>query len=443
MRRQARIYSALQDLDIGALKGRNSPRPSLLVSIAGDGSPLKVRYDLPNPASASAPQPLKLIPLSRARLHVAQAESSHNGLLSLPGAIRLSASSHHFGEVAVGGHADWTLTLVNEAKSDKVISFQIINLANGLRSDGFSLVEPPALPLIISPQGTQDLTVRYAPDLAGRKSGVYLSIATDDHEIPPANVILTGTAIIVFRGSETGFHSLISNSVGMIFRYIPAGTFLMGSPDHERGRHDDEVPHEVTITAGFYLQTTQVTQGQWQAVMGKNPSSFQNLGEDCPVEQVSWFECLKFISRLNSMGEGTYRLPAEAEWEYASRAGSKTAFALGEITALFCDHDPILDSIGWYGGNSDRHTHPVGQKAPNAWGLYDMYGNVYEWCQDWYGQYLPARLTGRKGPASGTERVVRGGSWFSTAKTCRSASRLSMSSDAKSPFLGFRLVRVV
>jgi hypothetical protein len=152
------------------------------------------------------------------------------------GAIRVSASSHDFGEVAVGDHAEWTLTLANETRSHKTISLKIINFVNGLRSDGFSLVEPPSLPLIIPPQGTRDLTVRYAPDLAGRKSGVYLSIATDDHEIPPSNVILTGTAIMVFRESETGFPSPISNSVGMIFRYIPPGTFLMGSPDHERGK---------------------------------------------------------------------------------------------------------------------------------------------------------------------------------------------------------------
>jgi formylglycine-generating enzyme required for sulfatase activity len=414
----------------------------LLEDISGDALPPDVGHELPTPAFASAPQPVKLIPLSRARLHAAKAESSHNVLLSLPGAIGLSASSHHFGEVAVGDHAEWTLTLANEAKSEKIISFKIINLVNGLRSDGFSLVEPPSLPLIIPPQGTQDLTVRYAPDLAGKKSAVYLSIATDGHEIPSCNVILTGTAIIVFRESERGFPSSISNSVGMIFRYIPAGTFLLGSPDHERGRHDDEVPHEVTITTGFYMQTTQVTQGQWRAVMGNNPSSFQNLGGDCPVEQVSWYECQKFIKRLNSMGEGTYRLPAEAEWEYASRAGSKTAYALGEITALFCDYDPILNSMGWYCGNSDGHTHPVAQKAPNAWGLYDMHGNVFEWCQDWYGQYPRARLTGRKGPASGRKRVIRGGAWFNPAKTCRSASRLSMSSNSKSPFVGLRLVRV-
>lgn len=230
------------------------------------------------------------------------------------------------------------------------------------------------------------------------------------------------------------------NSLGMAFVLIPPGVFVMGSPEHEPGRYDDEIQHEVTISQSFYLQVTPVTQGQWRAVMGTNPSSFQNSGEDCPVEQVSWHDTQQFIRRLNGRREGTYRLPTEAEWEYAARAGSTTAFANGEIISLFCDHDANLDDTGWYCGNSGWDTHPVGLKTQNAWDIYDMHGNVYEWCQDWYGSYPTSSLLDPEGPASGFRKVMRGGSWFSSAKACRLATRLHMSPNSKSAFMGFRVV---
>jgi formylglycine-generating enzyme required for sulfatase activity len=235
-------------------------------------------------------------------------------------------------------------------------------------------------------------------------------------------------------------HTMEINSLGMAFVLIPAGVFVMGSPEHEPGRYDDEIQHEVTVTQSFYLQVTPVTQGQWRAVMGTNPSSFQDRGEDCPVEQVSWYETQQFIRMLNGRMEGTYRLPTEAEWEYAARAGSTIAFANGEITSLFCDHDANLDDTGWYCGNSGWDTHPVGLKTPNTWGLYDMHGNVYEWCQDWYGSYPTSPLSDPEGPPSGFRKVMRGGSWFSSAKACRLATRLHMSPKSKTAFIGFRVV---
>jgi len=235
-------------------------------------------------------------------------------------------------------------------------------------------------------------------------------------------------------------HTVEVNSLGMAFVLIPAGVFVMGSPEYEPGRYDDEIQHEVTITQSFYFQVTLVTQGQWRAVMGTNPASFQDRGEDCPVEQVSWYESQEFIRRINGRREGIYRLPTEAEWEYAARAGSTTAFANGEITSLFCDHDANLDDMGWYCGNSRWDTHPVGLKTPNAWGLYDMHGNVYEWCQDWYGSYPASPLSDTAGPASGHRKVMRGGSWFSSAKTCRLATRLHISPNSKTSFIGFRMV---
>jgi len=235
----------------------------------------------------------------------------------------------------------------------------------------------------------------------------------------------------------------IVNSLGMTFVLIPAGTFVMGSPEHEPGRNDDETQHEVTISQSFRLQNTPVTQAQWQTLMGKNLASFIQGGGDCPVDGISWHDCQEFIKKLNAREEGIYRLPTEAEWEYACRAGSAGALPNGELTTLFCDLDPNLDGLGWYCGNSDRHTHPLAHKTPNAWGLYDMHGNVYEWCQDWYGEYSSNLLTNPGGPGSGQRRVVRGGSWFSSAKNCRAAARLGMSPDSKTPYLGFRILKVV
>jgi len=220
----------------------------------------------------------------------------------------------------------------------------------------------------------------------------------------------------------------ITNSLGMRFVWISPGTFMMGSPASESGRESDEAQHQVILTKGFYMQTTEVTQGQWKAVMGSNPSHFKNCGDDCPVEDVSWNDCKEFIRRLNQKeGAGKYRLPTEAEWEYACRAGSAGAYA-GD-----------LDSMGWYDRNSDERTHPAGQKKANAWGLYDMHGNVWEWCKDRYGDYPSGSVTDPKGPSSGAYRVFRGGSWYLFSSFCRSAKRRYHSPDLREGLLGFRL----
>ncbi|MBI5591091.1 MAG: formylglycine-generating enzyme family protein [Deltaproteobacteria bacterium] len=225
------------------------------------------------------------------------------------------------------------------------------------------------------------------------------------------------------------------------FVYVAPRSFIMGSPDHEPGRGSDETQHEVTLTRGYSIQATPVTQGQWKEVMGSNSSCFLIGGEDCPVEGVTWNESQEFIKRLNQNKEYVYRLPTEAEWEYACRAGVFTPFFNGEITEHFCRIDPCLDNIGWYCGNSDRKTHPVAKKNPNAWGLFDMSGNVCEWCQDWYGEYAALPKIDPMGPAFGPGRVVRGGSWFSNSQNCRSASRFYRAANSRSDFVGFRLAR--
>jgi formylglycine-generating enzyme required for sulfatase activity len=238
-----------------------------------------------------------------------------------------------------------------------------------------------------------------------------------------------------------------TNYLGMEFAWIPAGTFTMGSPADEPGRLTDESQHQVTLTQDFYMMTTEVTQAQWEAVMGSNPSRFTVCGGDCPVERVSWEDVQDFIAALSAMDGRTYRLPTEAEWEYAARAGTTTAFYSGGITnaewSSCIPLDPNLDLIGWYCGNDKvdgtSTTHPVAQKQPNAFGLYDTSGNVWEWVQDWSGSYPDGAVVNPTGPDSGSVRVVRGGSWEYDARSCRSARRSSSTPSYRSYYTGFRL----
>ena len=207
------------------------------------------------------------------------------------------------------------------------------------------------------------------------------------------------------------------------------------------GRYGNETQHQVTLTQPFYMQQTEVTQAQWETVMGSNPTYFSWRDcPTCPVETVSWYDVQDFITALNSRGEGTYSLPTEAQWEYAARAGSTTAFANGDITDIDYD-DPNLDAIGWYCGNNDPSvTKPVAQKLPNAWGLYDMSGNVEEWVQDLYGSYPTTAVTDPTGPETGFYRVLRGGSWYNYARDCRSAYRDLDAPDVRYRSFGFRLL---
>jgi formylglycine-generating enzyme required for sulfatase activity len=214
------------------------------------------------------------------------------------------------------------------------------------------------------------------------------------------------------------------NSFGMEFMYIPAGNFMMGS--NEGG---DEKAHRVTLSQPFWMGRTEVTQAQWQAVMGNNPSYFKNCPQ-CPVETVSWEDAQRFVDKLNAQNDGfKYRLPTEAEWEYAARSGTTG------------DYAGNLDSMAWYSGNSGNKTHEVATKQPNAWGLYDMHGNVWEWCEDWYGDYPSGAVTNPTGAASGSYRVFRGGSWYFDAVNLRSAYRNRNSPSLRLSRLGFRVVR--
>jgi len=222
------------------------------------------------------------------------------------------------------------------------------------------------------------------------------------------------------------------------FQYIPAGTFLMGSPAEEAMRGKDEGPqHEIMLTQGFYLATYEVTQTQWEAVMGENPAVFQSLETSAqhPVEYVSWNDCQALISRLNEMGQGNFRLPTEAEWEYACRAGTQTAYYWGDKMKQNGSSD-----YAWANSRSFAQTHPVGSKQPNEWGLYDMSGNVWEWCQDWFGPYLAKPQTNPQGPEKGEMKVFRGGSWYDFYESHRSANRHKHAPDERYAAIGLRLV---
>jgi len=243
--------------------------------------------------------------------------------------------------------------------------------------------------------------------------------------------------------SEPEIPARLSNSIGMEFIYIPPGTFMMGSLPDEVGRYDDrETCHQVTLTSGFYMQTTEVTQKQWATVMKTNPSFFINCGEDCPAEQVSWNDVRQFIWKLNQSERlNKYSLPTEAQWEYACRAGNGSRFNWG--------NDPDCSEAN-YGASFIHHEckginpgKPVktASFSPNGLGLYDMHGNVAEWCMDRFDSYPSKNAVDPAGSYSGAERVFRGGSWGVGSRYCRSANRDSGSPDMRTGELGFRLIR--
>lgn len=260
------------------------------------------------------------------------------------------------------------------------------------------------------------------------------------------------------------FMGFAVRSVVQRMRWIPPGRFTMGSPESEAGRREDEGPqHEVELSCGFWLADTPCTQALWQAVMGENPSRF--LSPERPVEQVNWDDCQSFAAKLNTLLPGLgVRLPSEAEWEYACRAGTKTAIWTGDLDLRGENDAPALDVIAWYGGNSghgvevsnahdfsnrpnEKYPHTqagtrqVCGKLSNPLGLFDMLGNVFEWCSDRVGPYVATPTTDPPGAATGSLRVIRGGSWLDYARYIRAAHRRGNVPENRDRGLGFRLAR--
>jgi len=306
-------------------------------------------------------------------------------------------------------------------------------------------------------------------------------VIIEDAEYPPLEHLAAGSYDAQFRQKrwveESGYPLEVTTSKARIpFRLIPAGSFQMGSSMAETGRERDEsqplteenekTRNEVELPHSCYIGKTEITQKQWRKVMGENPAAMKDAGFDAPVESVSWEDCQDFLYSLcdlEGVPQGTYRLLTEAEWEYACRAGTKAATYAGDCEYLGENNAPELGKVAWYAGNSgvdypgawpsgdwpekqENHlkagTHSVAQKLPNAWGLYDMLGNVWEWCEDrYFPLYPPGPLVNPSGPDDGRARVCRGGAWYTNAKRCRSAERYQNTPLYTENNLGLRIAR--
>jgi formylglycine-generating enzyme len=280
--------------------------------------------------------------------------------------------------------------------------------------------------------GPVDLLMAYAdlPEwrklFAVRRDGVFVKLTVDGVKFARDSVARNRTRLP------------FKSSVGITFVWIRHGTFLMGSPPDEKNRERIESQHKIRLSNGWFMGIHPVTQAQWRTVMGTNPSRFP--GDTLPVEQVTWHECHEFCKRLTVMDGKPYRLPTEAEWEFACRAGTTTPFHFGEtISTDQANFDGKYVHGDGQEGTCRQKTTPVGVFPPNAWGLYDFHGNVWEWCKDWYGPYPIEDSEDYDGPLHGAERVIRGGAWNQIPKRCRSAYRERADPMKRRKDVGFRI----
>ena len=296
-----------------------------------------------------------------------------------------------------------------------------------------------------SEEGTVKLKASAPSDLQIRLSKEAVAAVSTANDVIQDNASTSSTATSQSSTTTTGYttgSSVVSgsnvisipvkNGITIDMVKVEAGTFMMGATSEMQDPYDDEKPvHQVTLTNDYYMGKYEVTQSLWQAVMGSNPSEFK--GDDLPVDQVSWNDCQEFIGELNGLTGKKFRLPTEAEWEYAARGGKKNC-------GYQYSGSSNISDVAWYDGNSGNKTHPVGMKQANELGIYDMTGNVNEWCQDRYGSYVSSPQTNPIGANSGSFRVFRGGSWYYSARYCRSSYRFIVTPVNRFNFLGLRLV---
>ena len=309
------------------------------------------------------------------------------------------------------------------ARREKISDLLATAMANDSREKGPTALAALEELLRLDPQNSRALALRtkitnyYPPDLL---VAPFTAQAARDFQQRWADHLNTPTQV--------------TNTIGLKLALLPAGAFTMGTPAGETGRLADEgPPHKVTLTKGFFMGLTEVTQAQWKAVMGADSNPAHFTGDDLPVENVSWNDAVDFCAKLSLKEGKSYRLPTEAEWEYACRAGTNGPFHTGQ-------GEESLKQATWLAGNSGDQTHPAGQKAANAFGLYDVHGNVSEWCADWYGDYPQADQTDPIGPAKGSFRVLRGGSWSDAPQFCRAGYRFWDAPAYRNSHSGFRVV---
>lgn len=308
----------------------------------------------------------------------------------------------------------------------------------------FDAKERSGLKAEVARRKTEDPTAKVTEELVVRQL-VRNNFCTPSAESTQPKTRSNDPKVVQTKPTKDQYGKKMTVRVGtavQVFRWVGPRTFMQGSPKGEAGRWDDEGPQrEVELTRGYWLGETPVTQAFWKAVMGTNPSRFQ--GDDKPTEMVSWDDTKAFCSKLNALAPGLdVRLPTEAEWENACRAGTTKATWVGDLT-LSSDgvRAPELDELAVYYGNSPDGTMPVRSKQPNPWGFSDMLGNVYEWCEDFFGLYEAGPVVDPTGPVRGSTRVIRGGCWYSLARSVRAASRNGDDARLRDDSLGFRLAR--
>ena len=330
----------------------------------------------------------------------------------------------HTIKISKPGHSDYTTTITLDESATQDINCRLES------GRPITITAPEGADIYIDNQ--KAATTRYEGSLAYGDHTIYATQAGKKTDVRTLNVPMGSGALQAINLAFFGAKTFTVNGVQFTMMPVEAGTFTMGATSEQVNPDSDEKPtHQVTLTNNYYIGQTEVTQALWKAVMGRKPSRF--MGDNRPVEKVSWNDCQKFITKLNSLTGQKFRLPTEAEWEYAARGGKKSQ-------GYQYSGSNNLEEVAWYYDNSSSQTHDVATKQPNELGVYDMSGNVWEWCQDWYGSYSSTSQTNPTGATSGSYRVNRGGSWRNNAGYCRSSNRSSNSPDNTYFNLGLRLV---